>query len=236
MKKDKAGPSNVSREKFKLLGELYLGDSFIVPSKSFSRQPRAFTSLIRNPSNVILGDPRPQVLGLYHWEPHSIWPRPQALCYNANLKNPWEISFKSKWELLNGPCWTHLINWLPQFPNQLPTPDPTPQQGDQTKMDPKLGPSSAPQGVRTTYQNNVSHRKEGPQVGGRFMQFRGTWRTQHLTVCRHIKCRFGRSLRTRTVVRSRKIIAHKRFRARAKNTWSFNVKIIHSLLPWTTRD
>ena len=48
--------------------------------------------------------------------------RPQVNCYSAKLKNPWNISFKNKWVLFSGPCWTCLINWLPQFPNQLKIP------------------------------------------------------------------------------------------------------------------
>ena len=68
-------------------------------------------------------------------EPDNMCLRPQVLFYNTRVKkNPWEISFKSKWEVFDSPCWKHSINWVLQFPK-----------GDQTKTDPKLGPSSAPQ-------------------------------------------------------------------------------------------
>ena len=64
VKKDKAGISDVSKDESELLGEPDQGDIFEGSQQELEQTVRNIYQSPPKPSNVVLGDPRAQVLGL----------------------------------------------------------------------------------------------------------------------------------------------------------------------------
>ena len=64
VKKDKAVVSDLSKDESELLGEPDRGDIFEGYQQEFEQAARSIYQSPPKPSNVILGDPRTQVLGL----------------------------------------------------------------------------------------------------------------------------------------------------------------------------
>ena len=64
VKKDRCGPSNVAWEESELLEELDQGEIFVGSQVELEQAGQTFYQFPLRPSNVFLGDPRAQVLGL----------------------------------------------------------------------------------------------------------------------------------------------------------------------------
>ena len=108
------------------------------------RTAQIFYQSLPRPSNVILGDPRAQVLGLESLSlriPQHVLETPVTILQRKiekSLGNQFQEQMGAfQWSMLDA------FNKLAATVSK-PTPDPTPLEGDQSKVDPKPGPNSVP--------------------------------------------------------------------------------------------
>ena len=146
VKKDKAGVSDVSKDESEFLGEPDQGDIFEGSLQELEQAARSIYQSPPKPSNVVLRDPRVQVLGLANLSLRT----PQHVPETPGTVLQWRIekslgdqfqeqmsSFqRSMMDAFNKLAATVTVSKHPQ--------DPSFPQGDQSKPNPKPGPSSAP--------------------------------------------------------------------------------------------
>ena len=159
VKKDKAGISDVSKDESELLGEPDQGDIFEGSQQELEQAARSIYQSPPKPSNVVLGDPRAQVLGLDHLSlktPQHVPETPGTVLKRRIEKSLGDQfqeqigSFqRSMMDAFNKLAATVTVSKHPQ--------DPRSPQGDQTKSHSKPGPSSAPSPPRPRYQQVPSH-------------------------------------------------------------------------------
>ena len=159
VKKDKAGISDISKDESELLGEPDQGEIFEGSQQELEQAACSIYQSPPKPSNVVLGDPRAQVLGLDHLSLRT----PQHVPETPGTVLQWRIekslrdqfqeqmgSFQhSMMDAFNKLAATVTVSKHPQ--------DTSSPQGDQTKSHSKPGPSSAPSPPRPRYQEVPSH-------------------------------------------------------------------------------
>ena len=156
VKKDKARISDISKDESELLGEPDQGDIFEGSQQELEQATRSIYQSPPKPSNVVLGDPRAQVLGLDHLRnPQHVAETPGTVLQRRIEKSLGDQfqeqmgSFQhSMMDDFNKLAATVTVSKHPQDPS-------SPQ--DQTKSHSKLGPSSAPSPTRPRYQQVPSH-------------------------------------------------------------------------------
>ena len=159
VKKDKAGISDVSKDESELLGEPDQGDIFEGSQQELEQAAHKIYQSPPKPSNVLLGDPRAQVLGLDNLTlrtPQQVPETPGTVLQRRIEKSLGDQfqeqmgSFqRSMMDAFNELAATVTVSKNPQ--------DPSSPQGDKNKSNPRPGPSSAPSPPRPRYQQVPSH-------------------------------------------------------------------------------
>ena len=154
VKKDKAGVSDIFKDESELLGEPDQGDIFEGSQQELEQAARSIYQSSTKPSNVVLGDPRAQVLGLDNLSlrtPQHVPETPGTVLQRRIEKSQGDQfqeqmgSFQhSMMDAFNKVVATVTVSKHPQDSN-FP-------QGDQSKSNPKPGPCSAPSPHRPWYQ------------------------------------------------------------------------------------
>ena len=154
-----AGVSDISKDESKLLGEPDQGDIFEGSQQELEQAARSIYQSPPKPSNVVLGDPRAQVLGLDHLSLRTSQHVPETP--GTVLQRRIEKSLGDQFQEQMGSFQRSMMDAFNKLAATVTvskqSQDPSSTQVDQGKSDPRPGSSSAPSPPRPRYQQVPSH-------------------------------------------------------------------------------
>ena len=141
------------------MGELDQDDIFEGPQQELEQAAHNIYQSPPKPSNVILGDPRAQVLGLDNLSlrtPQHVPETPGTVVQHRIEKSPGD-QFQEQMGSFQHSVMDACNKLAATVTVSKESQDPSSPQGDQSKSDPKPGSSSAPSPPRPRYQQVPSH-------------------------------------------------------------------------------